>query len=77
MIFELLILLATIVAVLISVMAYRNGVNDGYGYAREPWNPGYQKAGTYLREEMSHRWPELKNSDQDNDGRNAPIYRNL
>lgn len=40
--------------------AYRNGATDGYGYAKEPWNSGYQKAGHYLRESMSHRWPELK-----------------
>ena len=40
--------------------AYRNGCTDGYGYAREPWNPGYRHAGEYLRESMVHRWPELK-----------------
>jgi hypothetical protein len=41
--------------------AYRNGVTDGYGYAREPMNPGYQKAGRYLREHMAYRWRELRN----------------
>lgn len=40
--------------------AYRNGVTDGYGYSREPRNSGYKKAGRYLREHMSHRWPELR-----------------
>lgn len=39
--------------------AYHNGVTDGYGYAREPWNRGYFKAGDYLRRFMSHRWPEV------------------
>ena len=28
--------------------AWRNGVADGYGYARYPTNPGYRKAGDYL-----------------------------
>jgi hypothetical protein len=40
--------------------AYRNGVTDGYGYARERGNPGYQHAGNYLIDNMSYRWPELK-----------------
>jgi hypothetical protein len=40
--------------------AYHNGCNDGYGYSREPTNPGYQRAGEYLREYCAHRWPELK-----------------
>lgn len=40
--------------------AYFNGANDGYGYSKEPTNPGYQKAGMYLRRYMAHRWPELK-----------------
>lgn len=38
--------------------AYRNGVVDGYGYAKEPYAPGYAKAGDILQT-MSHRWPEL------------------
>jgi hypothetical protein len=41
--------------------AYRNGVTDGYGYAREPNCPGYAVAGEYLRKWMSHRWVELGN----------------
>lgn len=54
-----------VIAVIILVLylqnsAYRNGVNDGYGYAREPNNPGYRAAGEYLKEVMAHRWPELK-----------------
>ena len=28
--------------------AYRNGINDGYMYTKEPWNPGYKKAEKYL-----------------------------
>jgi hypothetical protein len=40
--------------------AYRNGVNDGYGFSREPKNPGYRKAGDYLTRYMYHRWPELR-----------------
>ena len=39
--------------------AYRNGINDGYGYSREPTNPGYRKAGRYLKRYCAHRWPEL------------------
>lgn len=39
--------------------AYRNGVNDGYGYSKEPWNPGYRNAGAYLRKNAAHRWPEV------------------
>lgn len=40
--------------------AYRNGVNDGYGFAREPECPGYRKAGQILRDRSAHRWPELR-----------------
>ena len=43
--------------------AYRNGVNDGYGFSQEPWNPGYKKAGDYLRKHSRMRWripPEVK-----------------
>jgi hypothetical protein len=40
--------------------AYRNGVTDGFGYSMEPFNPGYQLAGEYLRKHLAHRWPELK-----------------
>lgn len=45
--------------------AYNNGVTDGYGYSREPKNPGYARAGKYLRKSMSHRWPELKQGRSD------------
>lgn len=31
--------------------AYRNGVRDGYGYACEPWNPGYAPAARIIRED--------------------------
>lgn len=40
--------------------AYRNGCCDGYGYSREPNNPGYRHAREYLTKHMTHRWPELK-----------------
>lgn len=40
--------------------AYRNGVCDGYGFSKEPNNPGYKKAGEYLKKVMSHRWPEIE-----------------
>jgi hypothetical protein len=40
--------------------AYHNGVTDGYGFAKEPRNPGYQRAGNYLKTFMAHRWHELK-----------------
>ena len=40
--------------------AYYNGVCDGYGYSKEPWNLGYRRAGDYLKATMSHRWPEVK-----------------
>lgn len=42
------------------IYAYRNGVTDGYGFAREPNNPGYRRAGEYLRRNMAHRWEELR-----------------
>ena len=47
-------------------VSYNLGVNDGYGYSCEPWNPGYRAAGNYLRRHCSHRWPELA----------SPIIRN-
>ena len=43
--------------------AYRNGVVEGYGYSREPDNPGYRMAGEHLRAHMAHRWPELTEED--------------
>lgn len=43
--------------------AYRNGVTDGFGFAQEPSNPGYRKAGDYLRKHMAYRWPELGNAE--------------
>lgn len=39
--------------------SYNSGVCDGYGYAKEPENPHYARAGEYLRDVMSHQWPEL------------------
>lgn len=52
--------LAVVFCLYLQGAAYRNGCTDGYGYAREPWNPGYRRAGEYLREAMVHRWPELR-----------------
>lgn len=40
--------------------AYRNGVADGYGFSREPHNPGYQDAKNILIEGSSHRWPDIE-----------------
>lgn len=36
--------------------AYRNGCNDGYGFSKEPNNPGYREAGKILLK----RWPEIQ-----------------
>jgi hypothetical protein len=36
--------------------SYKNGASDGYGYSREPGNPGYRRAGLYLFHHMSYRW---------------------
>lgn len=41
--------------------AYRNGVNDGFGFSWEPDNPGYQKAGDYLTKHCSYKWRQLGN----------------
>lgn len=46
---------------------YRNGVTDGFGFAWEPTNPGYRKAGRYLREHMTYRWRQLGNSEYTRD----------
>ena len=54
---------ALVFVVYSNVCAYRNGVTDGFGFAWEPKNPGYQKAGRYLRKYMSYRWRQLKNPD--------------
>jgi hypothetical protein len=50
----------SIVGVLCAMVAYHNGVTEGYGYGREPGNPGYAQAGRYLRKHCAHRWSELK-----------------
>jgi hypothetical protein len=62
---EMLVILATsaiwlFLALASNRAAYRNGANDGYGYSREPSNPGYRRAGEYLRRYCAHRWPELR-----------------
>lgn len=36
--------------------AYRLGVCDGYGLAKEPWNPGYDRAKVIVRS-LRHRFP--------------------
>ena len=55
-----LLVFAAVVSALGCAAAYRNGVTDGYGYAKEPNCPGYAMAGEYLRRVMAHRWPELR-----------------
>ena len=39
--------------------AYYYGVDDGYGFSREPNNPGYQKAGAYLKQQWRFGSPTL------------------
>lgn len=39
---------------------YSNGVADGYGYSREPRNPGYAYAGLLLKKYSEHRFRELR-----------------
>ena len=60
---ELLILVSLLAAVWLlwtgQSVAYHDGVVDGYGFAKEPWNPGYRLAGKHLTETMTHRWPEV------------------
>ena len=60
---SLVFLAVAVVVAVFSIMvqraAYHNGVNDGYGYSREPHNHGYRLAGEYLRNVCVHRWPEL------------------
>ena len=55
-----LMVLILVVAAVGMNAAYRNGVCDGYGYAKEPRNPGYAFAGRYLKRHMAQRWPELR-----------------
>lgn len=66
---DLVILLGSILFALIALAgarsAYRNGVTDGYGFAKEPRNPGYSEAGHFLKKAMSHRWPELLKRDEE------------
>ena len=52
--------LTSLAAVLGCVVAYQNGATDGYGYAQEPNNPGYQRAGGYLKATMAHQWAGLR-----------------
>jgi len=42
--------------------AYRNGVADGYGFAKEPNNPGFAKAREVLKQSSSHRYEELNDA---------------
>lgn len=42
--------------------AYSNGVCDGYGYSREPRNPGYAHAGVILKKMCGHRFRELRDA---------------
>jgi hypothetical protein len=36
--------------------AYRNGCNDGYGFAKDHNHPGYRRAGKLIAD----NWPEIK-----------------
>lgn len=56
----LVVLVVLILIAYCQYCAYYNGVTDGYGYAKEPGHPGYERAGRYLRRWLTHRWPELK-----------------
>lgn len=53
----------SVFGMLAQAAAYRNGVTDGYGFSKEPNNPGYQRAGAYLRKYLAHRWSELAGGD--------------
>lgn len=66
------VVVASIISIYAQKAAYRNGVCDGYGYKCEPWNPGYRRAGYYLREHMVHRWPELAQVLEDQIDRRVP-----
>ena len=63
MILEWVTLVVGVVALLIVLggldASYKNGVSDGYGYSREPGNPGYRRAGLYLFHHMSYRWRDI------------------
>lgn len=63
LVWPLLFVAVVVIACLAQGAAYRNGVADGYGYGKEPWNPGYRRAGGYLRKHMAHRWKELRQPD--------------
>lgn len=39
--------------------SYMTGVEEGYGYAQQPWEEEYRQAGEHLRNAMGHKWPEL------------------
>lgn len=60
---ESILIVALLIYVFVSIRAikhaYRNGVCDGYQFAREPWNPGMRKAGFILHEEMSVRFHDI------------------
>lgn len=51
--------------IIVTIIAYHNGVADGYGFSQEPSNPKYIKAKNYLQKHMHHRWPHLKRWDND------------
>lgn len=52
-------IIATFLARLTMRSVYNCGIKDGYGFAKEEFNPDFQDAGDYLKEHHSERWPEL------------------
>src|SRR6185295_16190661 len=49
---------------------YWDGVQNGYGYSREPDAFSYREIGEYLRNHCSERWPELRT-----EARRGQVYR--
>lgn len=43
--------------------AYMCGLEEGYGYANQPWNPVYQNAGEWLKAHRADTFPELADED--------------
>lgn len=60
-----LVVLLVLCVIAVSFTSYYNGVNDGYGAAREPRNPGYARARRWLREHAAYRWPELESNEDE------------
>ncbi len=50
--FAVVVIVLFVIAMVSIRAAYRNGVNDGYGYAKEPWNIAYDPAGDIVRQSV-------------------------